>query len=116
MFIRHREKKPIEFDLLKIIDYTAAQDGSSSLAEITVPPGVSHKISWSKRSDKYYYLISGTLRFTLVDETADLYPGDVCLVPKGDRFKYTNIGSDDALLILVHTPSFHLESEVFEDS
>jgi hypothetical protein len=47
MIIKHEEIEPIEFDKLKIIDYTAGQDNSSSFAEITVPMGVSHKISWS---------------------------------------------------------------------
>jgi hypothetical protein len=35
-------------------------------------------------------------------------------VPKGVRFSYSNPGPDEAKLILVHTPSFKLEYEVFE--
>jgi hypothetical protein len=53
MFIRRSAVKPIDFNKLKIIDYTAGRENSSSLAEITAPPGVSHKMSWSNRSDKY---------------------------------------------------------------
>jgi hypothetical protein len=54
MFIRRSAVKPTDFDKLKIIDYTAGLKNSSSLAEITVPADVSHKVSWSDRSDKYY--------------------------------------------------------------
>ncbi len=113
MIIKHEEIEPIEFDKLKIIDYTAGQDSSSSFAEITVPIGISHKISWSNRSDKYYYISKGNVNFTVDEESYYLSPGDVCIIPKGHRFSYTNTGSTEAVLILVHTPSFRLEYEVF---
>jgi mannose-6-phosphate isomerase-like protein (cupin superfamily) len=114
MLIRHEDLKPLEFDELKIIDYTAGHDTNSSFAEITVPPGISHKLSWSNRSDKYYYIIQGDVSFTINDESYNLLPGDVCIIPKGARFKYSNTGTKDVKLILVHTPSFKLECEVFE--
>ena len=115
MFIKHEEIKPIEFDKLKIIDFTAGKDTNSSFAEITVPVGVSHKFSWSNRSDKYYYVVLGSVIFTVNDEFKNLSSGDVCIIPKGVRFSYTNTGLSDATLILVHTPSFKLECEVFEE-
>jgi len=115
MIIKHEEIKPIEFDRLKIIDYTAGQDTSSSFAEITVPVGVSHRFSWSNRSDKYYYVVQGSVIFTVEDKSNNLSVGDVCIVPKCVRFRYSNIGSEDAKLILIHTPSFKLECEAFEE-
>jgi len=115
MIIQHEEIEPIEFDKLKIVDYTAGQENSSSFAEITVPIGVSHKLSWSNRSDKYYYICKGNVNFIVNEESNSLSSGDVCIIPKGHRFRYTNIGSNEAILILVHTPSFKLEYEVFEE-
>jgi len=114
MFIQHDEVNPIEFDKLRIVDYTSEQNTSTSLAEITVPVGVRHKLSWSTRSDKYYYVVRGNLSFAVDENSTDLSSGDVCIVPKGKRFSYTNTGSNEALLILVHTPSFKLECERFE--
>jgi mannose-6-phosphate isomerase-like protein (cupin superfamily) len=114
MFIKHEAITPIKFDKLKITDYTSGQNNSSSFAEITVPVGVSHKLSWSTRSDKYYYVVRGNLSFAVDENSTDLSSGDVCIVPKGKRFSYTNTGSNEALLILVHTPSFKLECERFE--
>ena len=52
--------------------------------------------------------------FTIQDEIRGMTAGDVCLFPQGKRFDYINSGSDSAKLILVHTPSFDLDSEVFE--
>ena len=115
MIIRHNDPSPIEFDKLKIVDYTAGKATSSSFAEITVPVGVSHKLSWSNRSDKYYYVVEGSVIFTVSEESDSLSTGDVCIVPKGVRFSYTNPGPRDAVLILVHTPSFKLECEGFEE-
>ena len=115
MILRHGTVEPIDFDGLAIVDYTAGQDTSSSVAEITVAPGLSHKSSWSSRSDKFYYVVSGSILFTLSGEPHSLTAGDVCVVPKGSRFKYANVGYHEAVLLLVHTPSFKLECEAFED-
>ena len=115
MFIEHEAVKPLEFDGLKIVDYTAERESSSSFAEITVLPGVRHKFSWSNRSDKYYYVVEGSIEFTLSDQSKKLSPGDVCIVHQGVRFGYANPGPNEAKLILIHTPTFKLECEVFED-
>ena len=114
MFIAHDTVPPLDFDGLFIVDYTAGRDTRSSFAEITVPAGMSHRVSWSRRSDKYYYIVAGTIQFTLNGDVRTMSAGDVCLVPQGSRFAYWNSGSRDATLILVHTPSFKLECEVFE--
>ncbi len=66
------------------------------------------------RSDKYYLVTAGSVRFVLEDQIADLDAGDFCLVPQGKRFSYSNVGSSLAVLALVHTPSFELNAEVFE--
>ena len=107
---------PIDFEGLMIHDYTEGMDLSSSLAKIVVAPGVSHKKAWSKKSDKYYYVVSGKLQFIVDDVSYDLEAGDVCLIRKGQRFSYHNLSQDKANLLLVHTPMFDIESEVFEDA
>jgi mannose-6-phosphate isomerase-like protein (cupin superfamily) len=114
MFIKQKKRKSVEFDKLKIIDYTEGKETASSIAEIIVPRGISHKVSWSKRSDKYYYVVNGLIDFVIGEERSKLSFGDVCVVPKGVKFTYVNNGPTDAKLILVHTPSFNLEYEVFE--
>ncbi len=115
MFVKRDKIEPVEFYGLSVIDYTARQNNSSSLAEVTVPSGVSHKLSWSNRSDKYYYIVRGNVLFTIDGESCELSAGDACIIRKGERFAYKNTGSDDAVLILVHTPNFLLEDEVFEE-
>jgi len=114
MFIQHEAVQPLQFDGFKIIDYTAGRDTSSSFAEITVLAGVSHRSSWSNRSDKYYYVVERSIEFTLKDQSERLSSGDVCVAQQGVRFSCVNPGTTDAKSILIHTQSLKLECEVFQ--
>ena len=116
MLVRRDSIHPLDLAGLRIFDYTAAADLGSSLAVIEVPPGVRHALSWSKRSDKYYLVTEGRIEFERAGETFQLGQGDFCLVRKGERFRYTNVETERATLVLVHTPSFDLDSEVFVDN
>ena len=116
MLISGKSLKPIDFAGLRIFDYTAGHEFSSSLAIIDVPPGAQHADAWSKRSDKYYLVIGGTIRFVLEGVQTELSTGDFCLAPQGRRFSYSNPGTALARLVLVHTPNFDLGAEVFAES
>ena len=115
MIIERASLTAIDFDGLEIRDYTAERDVSASLAEVTVPAGVRHKRAWSKRSDKYYYVVDGRVSFILDDQVVELSTGDVCMVRQGARFSYENKTRQAAKMFLVHTPSFELAQEVFEE-
>lgn len=104
---------PLEFDGLRIFDYTAGQALSSSIATVDVPPGGRHAEAWSRRSDKYYLVSSGEIDFVLDGEPHALRAGDFCFVRQGRRFSYANNSRAPATLVLVHTPSFDLREEVF---
>ena len=98
---------------LLIRDYTSGRETNSSLAVITVPPGIQHDETYSERSDKYYYVLSGSIQFTLERDEFDLVAGDFCQVHRGQHFHYKNRAMESAIIILFHTPSFELEAEVF---
>ena len=116
MIVTRESLSPIAFDGLHIFDYTATQNLSSSLAVIEVPPTTRHAVAFSKRSDKYYLVTTGEVRFVLEGNEFDLGPGDFCFVRCGQRFSYSNDRSETAMLVLVHTPKFSLENEAFEAS
>jgi len=113
--IEHESLEAFEFYDLEIRDFTAGLDGSSSMAEITVPAGARHKRAWSKRSDKYYYVIDGKLSFIVDKQALKLSAGDVCIIHQGTRFSYENQTEETAKLLIVHTPSFELDEEIFEE-
>ena len=112
MIAKQSAVNPFDFGGLSIRDYTAEKHTSSSFAVIEVPPGVSHPEAWSKRSDKYYYVVSGAVEFVDSGVTHTLFEGDFCLVPQGSRFSYRNTDNTPATLCLFHTPSFDPDSEV----
>ena len=113
MIVRQESVLPFDFDGLAIRDYTAEQDASSSFAVISVPPAAVHQEAWSRRSDKYYYVLSGTIEFVDAGETHALSAGDFCLVSQGEHFSYRNVSDGPAKLCLFHTPAFDPDSEVF---
>jgi mannose-6-phosphate isomerase-like protein (cupin superfamily) len=115
MKIENESVMPFNFEGLEIRDYTADRHSSSSFAEITVPAGVRHRRAWSKRSDKYYFGLQGKLRFMVDDRVVELAPGDLCIIRQGDRFSYENRTEEVAKVLLVHTPSFDLSQEVFDE-
>ena len=116
MIVTRESLKPIDFDGVRIFDYTATQNLSSSLAVVEVPPNAQHAVAFSKRSDKYYLVTKGQVRFVLEGKDCDLGVGDFCFVRCGQRFSYSNDRSETAMLVLFHTPKFSLENEVFEVS
>ncbi|WP_082464460.1 cupin domain-containing protein [Dethiosulfatarculus sandiegensis] len=113
MIVKRCSVDSIDFNGIQIRDYTSKLDSRSSFAVVTVPSGALHVESWSRRSDKYYYVISGRLEFTLDGEQQVLSAGDLCVVSKGQHFSYQNRELKEAQVCLVHTPSFDLNSEVF---
>ena len=104
---------PLDFHGLRIFDYTAGQSLGSSVALVEVAPGVRHAEAWSRRSDKYYLVSTGEVHFVLDGEEHVMRVGDFCFVKRGRRFSYSNVSSNPATLVLVHTPSFDLREEIF---
>jgi mannose-6-phosphate isomerase-like protein (cupin superfamily) len=114
MIIRKEQAIKIDFDGLNLLDYTSGCNESSSFATIKVPHNIRHKVSWSKRSDKYYYIIEGEIKFVIDSKSTILKQGDFCIVKKGSKFWYHNESGKDIMLALIHTPNFDLNEEVFE--
>jgi mannose-6-phosphate isomerase-like protein (cupin superfamily) len=113
MIVRQGEVAPFDFDGVAIRDYTAGKGTAASFAVISVPPGAVHAEAWSLRSDKYYYVVAGTIQFVASGEVQALSTGDFCLVVKGEHFSYRNVSELPATLCLFHTPGFDAEYEVF---
>ncbi len=114
MIIRENKVEQFDFDGLGIKDYTSKCDENSSFAVISVPPQVGHKLSWSKRSSKYYYILTGKIDFIINNEEFVLHTGDLRIIKKGEKFKYKNGSNEIVKMILIHTPNFKLNREVFE--
>jgi len=113
MVIRKNSLLPIDFHGHEIFDFTAGTPATLSFAVIEVPPGAKHARAKSNRSDKYYYVERGSVRFHLDGQEHALAEGDFCLVKQGKVFDYRNDEDSPARLILVHNPPFDPNAEVF---
>lgn len=114
-FFRSAQTQPIEWADLSIQDFTAGQPGPASLARMGLRPGARHVMAWSKRSDKYYYLVAGQIHFWLDGQTLVLSAGDGCRVPAGGRFAYANRTNAPADLLVLNVPAFEMEAEVLAE-
>jgi len=114
MFLPATETTPFEWYGLVISDHTAALELPSSVATIDVPSGIRHPRAWSDRSDKYYVVLHGLVHFEVGGESSELAPSDVCIVRRGERFKYANRTPSTARLALVQTPRFDPDAEHIE--
>jgi mannose-6-phosphate isomerase-like protein (cupin superfamily) len=115
MIIKAETIQPFDFGGLTIFDLTAALNTRSSLARIQVPPHACHPRAWSVECDKYYYVISGQLQFMLEELEYTLREGDLCIVPQGHKFSYVNTTVAAVELLLIHTPTFNPDAEIFEE-
>ena len=77
MIVRRDAVELIPFHGLEVFDYTAGVDASSSLALINVPLDARHPEAYSTKSDKYYFVLEGQIRFGLGSGRSDLGPGDI---------------------------------------
>lgn len=115
MIIKSAEIRSIKWEGLSITDFTSNLDTQSSLAKIVISSGNKHKISWSKVSEKFYFVLSGQLHFMVDNRDYVINSGDLCVVPVNTRFAYMNKSNNPVEILLIHSPTFNIENEVFED-
>jgi mannose-6-phosphate isomerase-like protein (cupin superfamily) len=114
MFVPASSVSGFDFQGLQIRDYTAGMERGASVAEIIAPPQARHRRARSLRSHKFYWIMEGTLSFEIDGVAETLSAGDMAIVPQGSTFSYQT-HSAQARMLLVHTPPFAAEAEIFTD-
>src|SRR5438105_12488791 len=64
-----------------------------SLAEARLPPGARTTPHYHPMTEEIYYILEGTGRMTIDDETRDIEPGDSIAIPPGAVHAILNPGS-----------------------
>ncbi len=67
-------------------------------------PGQSQKVHAHEGSDKVYYVLSGTGRFTVGDEERDLAEGYAVIARAGDPHGVRNDAQDNLVLLVTMAP------------
>jgi quercetin dioxygenase-like cupin family protein len=90
-------------------------DGAESGAglgmfELTVPPGARVPPAHShSANEEIVYVLEGTLRYSVDDETRDLKPGERMYTPRGSVHAFSNPHDRTARALIVLTPDIGLQ-------
>src|SRR3990170_926178 len=101
----------LEIRYLKDGTVTGAGVGMFELtvqAGARVPPAHSHK-----DNEEIIYVLEGTLRYTVDDETRDLKPGDRMYTPRGSVHAFSNPHDRPARALIILTPD--IGAQYFRD-
>jgi len=91
------------------------EDGSTTqhrlgLGEITIAPHADgpqqHRHA---QHDEGFYVISGTARFTVGDNSYDVGPGTLVMVPTGAPHTFANPGEEPTVLLNTFTPDLYVQ-------
>ncbi len=86
-----------------VVDGTPS--ASVGMFELTVPSGSNVPPPHShSNNEEVLYVLEGTLRYTVGDETRDLTPGQCMTTPKGVVHAFTNPFPVDAKALVVQSP------------
>jgi mannose-6-phosphate isomerase-like protein (cupin superfamily) len=101
--------------LLGPIRMRILEDGSTTghrlaLAEITIPPGVSGPPQHRHlQHDEGFYVVSGTVRFTVGTLEHDATAGALVMVPPGAPHTFANPADEPAVVINTFTPDLYVQ-------
>src|ERR1700741_327843 len=89
--------------LAEIKAYAADTGGRYTLVEITAPAGLQTPLHVHHREDEGFYVLSGSVRIQVGDETVEVGPGQHAFGPREIPHRCT-VGPDGADMIWVLTP------------
>lgn len=109
--VKRTTTAPFDFYGLRIRELTPEDFSTASVAEVEVPPGVSHPAARSTKCDKLYICLKGMVKFQSHGQVRELQFLDTLLIKKSEWFRYTHDTSDIARMLLVHVPPFDSAAE-----
>jgi mannose-6-phosphate isomerase-like protein (cupin superfamily) len=95
---------------LRILEDGSTTDHRLGVAEITLaprsdgPPQHRHSLH-----DEGFYIVSGTVRFTVGDQVHDLTAGGMAMVPPGVPHTFGNPGDEPAVILSTMTPDLYIQ-------
>tara|TARA_E500000305_G_C3982881_1_gene217847 strand:+ start:326 stop:775 length:450 start_codon:yes stop_codon:yes gene_type:complete len=105
------EPEQTEFSGLSC-DFLVAPDdaeGFFNVIEIRVAPKMGAPLHISFDEYKFFKILNGNIEFYAENEVWKLQDGDSALINKGDKHGFKNIGETIASILLVSSPSRHVD-------
>ena len=86
-----------------------------SLAEATIPPGVTTRLHYHQQSEELYYVIAGQGLMTLATEQFDVKDGDTVCIPPQTHHCIKNTGEQDLRILCSCSPAYAHDDTVLLD-
>ena len=86
-----------------------------SIAEITIPPGVTVKKHYHLKSEEVYHIVSGSGVMFIDGEESKMLPGQAVSIKIGQWHSISNVSETPLVMIVTCAPAWTPEDQVFED-
>jgi len=111
--LEQRAVKIGQLEIRYLLDGTVSGAGVGML-ELTVPAGARVPPAHShKDNEEVVYVLEGTLRYSVDDETRDLKPGERMYTPRGSVHAFSNPHGSPARALVILTPD--IGAQYFRD-
>ena len=95
---------------IRILENGEHTDHRLGFAEITIPPGTPSPLQHRHaQHDEGFYVLQGTLRFTIGEDSYDAGPGTWIIVPTGAPHTFANPGDETAVMLNTFTPDLYVQ-------
>lgn len=81
-----------------------------------IPPGNQDKMHYHSLSDQFLYLLSGTIKIKLINDTIHLKPYQGVMIPAEVAHYVDNNGTEDAILMTIASPGIIDDRVLAEES
>src|ERR1700712_2693310 len=104
-----------EVPLTGAVTMRILEDGSTTshrlgIGEITIAPHTDGpKQHRHAQHDEGFYVVSGTVRFTVGDTSYDAPAGTLVMVPTGAPHTFTNVTDEPTVLLSTFTPDLYVQ-------
>ncbi len=99
-------------EIRELLAHRNSSIAQQSLAEARLPLGASTTPHYHVHTEEIYYILSGTGRMRIGDETADVGPGDAIAIPPGAEHEITNTGDQTLVFLCCCAPAYEHEDTV----
>ncbi|HEX8847209.1 MAG TPA: cupin domain-containing protein [Pyrinomonadaceae bacterium] len=97
---------PHHSEIRPLIDRTTSNIERCSLAEEVLPVGAKVGRHYHVETEEIYYILEGTGRMTVGEESREVAPGDAVFIPRGSAHTLENSGQVPMKILLVCGPAY----------
>lgn len=113
------ERLGIVGDVARILVDGDATGGQSCVFEGTTAPGLGPPLHRHANEDEYFYIVRGTVKFSINGEIRIAKPGAMVFAPRGSVHTFVNAGKEPSVMVIWVTPSglenaFRKNAELFK--